>query len=73
MLVIAEPLHNLILLGSHTSILVCLFCITLLYPIGSDLSIAFAFFNPTTFALSQMTAGDDALYSEFTDVKSNYP
>lgn len=39
----------------------------------SHLNFAFAFFNPTTFALSQMTAGDDALYSEFTDVKSKYP
>ncbi|OKL55832.1 hypothetical protein UA08_08920 [Talaromyces atroroseus] len=39
----------------------------------SHINFAFAFFNPTTFEITQMNAGDEKLYSEFTDMKSKYP
>ncbi|RDW92668.1 hypothetical protein BP5796_02062 [Coleophoma crateriformis] len=39
----------------------------------SHINFAFAFFNPTTFEMSPMDSGDPTLYSEFADVKSNYP
>ncbi|GFP59293.1 chitotriosidase-1 [Trichoderma asperellum] len=39
----------------------------------THMNFAFAYFNPTTFEMMPMNAGDPALYSQFTDLKTTYP
>ncbi|KAF2008423.1 glycoside hydrolase family 18 protein [Aaosphaeria arxii CBS 175.79] len=39
----------------------------------THMNFAFAFFNPTTFEMMPMDAGDPTLYTEFTNLKESYP